>query len=45
MGGLNTRYKCEDNKRGVFGYEINVRDYLNQTWYGEKMISKASSSL
>ena len=45
MGGLNTRYKCEGNKGGVFWYEINVREYLNQTRYGEKIESKASSSL
>ena len=45
MGGLNTRYKCEGNKGGVFWYEINVREYLNQTRYGGKIESKASSSL
>ena len=44
MGGLNTRYKC-DSKRGVFGNEINVGEYLNQTKCGEKTESKASSSL
>ena len=45
MGGLNTRYKSENSKREVFGYEINIREYLNQTWYCEKTKSKASSSL
>ena len=42
MGGLNTRYKCEDSKNGVFWYEINVRGYLNQTMYGKKTESKVS---
>ena len=45
MGGLNTRYKCEDSKKGVFWYGINVEEYLKQTKYGEKTESKVSSSL
>ena len=45
MSGLNTRYRCEDNKMGVFWYEINIGEYLNQTKYGDKIESKASSSL
>ena len=44
MGGLNTRYKC-DSKRGGFGNEINVEEYLKQTKYGEQTESKVSSSL
>ena len=45
MSGLNTRYRCENNKRGVLWCEINVGKYLNQTRYGDKIESKASSSL